>query len=377
LADCPFLYPVFIKNYKFAQSIDMPQQGQKPIIIAGPCSAETEEQVMQTAAGIAGHSAVTAFRSGVWKPRSRPGNFEGAGDNALQWLKKVKNEYDLPIAVEVATPRHVEKALEAGVEYLWVGARTTSNPFSVQELARALEGIDVQIMVKNPVNPDLSLWIGAIERMMKMTPGNVMAIHRGFYPYEQTPYRNIPKWEIPIELKTRMPEIAIICDPSHISGDRGLVPEIAQYALDLNFDGLMIETHIDPKNALSDANQQLTPDSLLKLLDNLEFRDQNVNGSVQNALESFRNQIDSIDSQILELLAQRMETTRKIGAYKRHRNVAAFQLKRWKNIIRSRMETGSSLGLSKEFVKKMLQSVHKESIRIQSEIMKQHRNKDD
>ncbi|ALO15431.1 Phospho-2-dehydro-3-deoxyheptonate aldolase [Salinivirga cyanobacteriivorans] len=354
----------------------MSQHAQKPIIIAGPCSAETEDQVMRTAAEIAGHSAVTAFRSGVWKPRSRPGNFEGAGDSALQWLQKVKKVYGLPTAVEVATPQHVEKALEAGVEYLWIGARTTSNPFSVQELTKALKGLEVKIMVKNPVNPDLSLWIGAIERIMKVTSAKVMAIHRGFYPYEQTPYRNIPKWEIPIELKTRMPEISIICDPSHISGNRALVPEVAQYALDLNFDGLMIETHINPEHALSDANQQLTPENLIKLLNNLQFRDQNINGNVQNALESFRNQIDSIDSQILELLAQRMETTRKIGAFKRERNVAAFQLKRWKNIIRSRMETGYSLGLSKDFVRKMLQSLHKESIRIQSEIMKQQKDKE-
>ncbi len=349
----------------------MSQQVQKPIIIAGPCSAETEEQVLQTASKIAGHPAIKAFRSGVWKPRSRPGSFEGAGEKALEWLKRVKNEYNLPVAVEVATPLHVEKALEAGVEYFWIGARTTANPFSVQELTSSLKGLDVHIMVKNPVNPDLALWIGAIERIMKVTSGSVMAIHRGFYPYEQTPYRNIPKWEIPIELKTFMPEIPIICDPSHISGNRGLVAEIAQYALDLNFDGLMIETHINPDKALSDANQQLNTDELLELLDRLQFRNQNENGSVHTALEGFRNRIDSIDSQILELLAQRMETTRKIGEFKKDRNVAAFQLKRWKNIIRSRMEAGSSLGLSKDFVKKMLQSVHKESIRIQSDIMKQ------
>lgn len=349
----------------------MSQISKKPIIIAGPCSAETEKQVMETARQLSAHKAITAFRSGVWKPRSRPGNFEGAGDIALSWLQNVKAEFGFSTAVEVATPKHVEKALQADVDYLWIGARTTANPFSVQELSKALSGLEVNIMVKNPVNPDLALWVGALERVMQVTKGQVLAIHRGFYPYEQTPYRNIPKWEIPIELKTLMPEIPIICDPSHISGDRSLVPEVSQYALDLNFDGLMIESHIDPDHALSDANQQLKPQDLTELLDNLQFRVQNLNGNTHTALENFRNQIDSIDSQILELLAQRMRTTQKIGEYKKTRNIAAFQLNRWKKIIRSRIETGDSLGLSKDFVKKMLQSVHKESIRIQSEIMKQ------
>ncbi len=346
---------------------------QTPIIIAGPCSAETEEQVLSTAEALLQYKQLTAFRSGVWKPRSRPGNFEGAGDVALRWLEQVKKHYGIPCAVEVATPAHIEKALKAGIDYLWIGARTSSNPFSVQELTHALKGVKNTVMVKNPVNPDIELWLGAIERLKNVVTGEVMAIHRGFYPFEQTPYRNIPKWEVPIELKTRMPELRIICDPSHIAGNRDLIPEIAQYALDLNFDGLMIESHVNPDAALSDASQQLTPQSLDQLLNSLQFRKGVLETKSPGQLDNLRHQIDSIDSQILELLSQRMDATRKIGQYKSEHNIAAFQLKRWKNIIRSRLETGTSLGLSKDFVKKMLQSVHKESIRVQSELMKKHR----
>ncbi|PLX15223.1 MAG: 3-deoxy-7-phosphoheptulonate synthase [Salinivirgaceae bacterium] len=344
-----------------------------PIIIAGPCSAESYEQVIATAKALSECTKITAFRSGVWKPRSRPGTFEGAGDVALQWLKEVKAKYNFPIAIEVATPEHVETALKNDIDILWIGARTTSNPFSVQELASALKGANCQVMVKNPVNPDLELWIGAIERVMKAGCMDVTAIHRGFYPYEQTPYRNIPKWEIPIELKTRFPEIPIICDPSHIAGERALVAEVSQYALNLNFDGLIIESHIDPDKALSDARQQLTPENLIKLLRSLEFRTDQEEVSISQ-LENLRHQIDSIDSQILELLSQRMNATMKIGRYKSKHNIAAFQLKRWKNIIRSRIETGSTLGLDPEFVKKMLQSVHKESIRVQNEVMKKSKH---
>ncbi|MFO7862663.1 MAG: chorismate mutase [Salinivirgaceae bacterium] len=355
--------------------MEQPLHKKKPIIIAGPCSAESREQVLATAKELSASPFITAFRSGVWKPRSRPGSFEGIGAEALEWLKEVKTRYNLPLAVEVATPKHVEQALKAGVDYLWIGARTTSNPFSVQELTAALAGCKCSIMVKNPVNPDLELWIGAIERFLKTGSVNVMAIHRGFYPYEETLFRNIPKWEMPIELKTRMPDIPIICDPSHIAGNRELVPEVAQYALDLNFDGLMVESHVDPDNALSDAHQQLTPNRLIEMLNALHFRSDEDEAFSMGDLDNFRNQIDSIDSQIIELLAQRMDVTRKIGEYKAKHNIAAFQLNRWKKIIRSRMETGSLLGLSKSFVKKMLQSVHKESIRVQSELMKQHEKK--
>ncbi|MDA3866874.1 MAG: chorismate mutase [Salinivirgaceae bacterium] len=355
--------------------MEQPLQKKKPIIIAGPCSAETREQVHATAHELSRSAHITAFRSGVWKPRSRPGSFEGIGVDALEWLKEVKTLYKLPLAVEVATPEHVEQALKIGVDYLWIGARTTSNPFSVQELATALAGCTCTVMIKNPVNPDIELWIGAIERFLKTGNSPVMAIHRGFYPYEETLFRNIPKWELPIELKTRMPDIPLICDPSHIAGNRELVPEVAQYALDLNFDGLMIESHIDPDSALSDARQQLTPQRLIEMLDTLHFRSSEAEEFSMGELDNFRNQIDSIDAQIIELLAQRMDVTRKIGEYKAKHNIAAFQLNRWKKIIRSRMETGSLLGLSKSFVKKMLQSVHKESIRVQSELMKQHEKK--
>lgn len=344
-----------------------------PIIIAGPCSAESYEQVMATAKALSKCTKITAFRSGVWKPRSRPNTFEGAGDEALLWLKDVKAQFGFPIAIEVANPEHVEVALKNNIDVLWIGARTTSNPFSVQELASALNGANCKVMVKNPVNPDLELWIGAIERVMKAGCKDVTAIHRGFYPYEQTPYRNIPKWEIPIELKTRFPEIPIICDPSHIAGKRSLIAEVSQYALNLNFDGLMIESHINPDEALSDARQQLTPKDLIILLRNLQFRTDQEDTTISQ-LETLRHQIDSIDSQILELLSQRMNATTKIGAYKSKHNIAAFQLKRWKNIIRSRIETGGTLGLDEEFVKKMLQSVHKESIRIQNEVMKKSKH---
>jgi chorismate mutase len=344
-----------------------------PIIIAGPCSAESYDQVMATAEALSNCEKITAFRSGVWKPRSRPGTFEGAGDEALSWLKEVKAQYNFPIAIEVATPEHVEKALKQDIDILWIGARTTSNPFSVQELASALKGANCEVMVKNPVNPDLELWIGAVERVLKAAPQNVTAIHRGFYPYEQTPYRNIPKWEIPIEFKTRFPDIRMICDPSHIAGERELIAEVSQYALDLNLDGLMIESHINPDIALSDARQQLKPQKLIELLRGLQFRNDQEDVTLSQ-LEKLRHQIDSIDSQILELLSQRMKTTKKIGTYKSKHNIAAFQLKRWKNIIRSRIETGSTLGLDPDFVKKMLQSVHKESIRVQNEIMKKSKN---
>lgn len=346
----------------------MTKKLKQPIIIAGPCSAESREQVLATAEELSANKKITAFRSGIWKPRSRPGSFEGTGAPALEWLKEVKSTYGLKLAIEVATPDHVEKALEAEVDYLWIGARTTANPFSVQALSDVIRGCGCKVMVKNPVNPDLELWIGAIERFLKGN-NDVIAIHRGFYPFEQTQYRNIPKWEIPIELKTRMPEIPIICDPSHISGDRRLVEEVSQYALDLNFDGLMIESHINPNEALSDAYQQLTPKELLLLLNNLQFRIDGPTAKTLSDLHHYRNQIDSIDAQILELLAQRMDVTRKIGDYKTTRNVAAFQLDRWKKIIRSRIDTGTSLGLSTDFVKKMLQNVHKESIRIQTELM--------
>lgn len=351
----------------------MSDKPKTPIIIAGPCSAESYDQVFATAEALSKCEKITAFRSGVWKPRSRPDTFEGAGDLALQWLQEVKAQFNFPIAIEVATPEHVEKALRNDIDILWIGARTTSNPFSVQELAAALKGVNCRLMVKNPVNPDLELWIGAVERMLKSEVQSVTAVHRGFYPYEQTPYRNIPKWEIPIELKTRLPEIPIICDPSHIAGKRELIAEVSQYALDLNFDGLMIESHIDPDKALSDARQQLTPLKLIELLRNLQFRTDQEEAFISQ-LENLRHQIDSIDSQILELLSQRMKTTVRIGAYKSKHNIAAFQLKRWKNIIRSRIETGSTLGLNPEFVKKMLQNVHKESIRVQNEVMKKSKH---
>lgn len=342
----------------------------QPIIISGPCSAESRQQVLDTAAKIKECDKVSIFRSGIWKPRTRPNSFEGVGAIGLNWLKEVKQTYNLKTAVEVAIPEHVELALKADIDYLWIGARTSSNPFSIQELANVLKDCSKTILIKNPINPDLELWIGAIERMLNANVKDVIAIHRGFYPFEQTQYRNIPKWEIPIELKTRLPKTKIICDPSHIAGDKNLVQEVAQYALNLNFDGLMIESHINPNKALSDKQQQLTPIELKQMLNNLKVRKTSFDSkNSTQILEKYRNQIDSIDNQIIELLSQRMSVIKNIGQLKKQKNISAFQINRWRKMIRSRIEFGNKIGLNKSFLKKMLQIVHKESIRIQNQIM--------
>ncbi|MCK4661855.1 MAG: bifunctional 3-deoxy-7-phosphoheptulonate synthase/chorismate mutase type II [Bacteroidales bacterium] len=341
------------------------------IIISGPCSAESEEQILSTAKEIDKIGKVTIFRAGIWKPRTRPESFEGIGEKGLIWLKRVKEETKLLTITEVATPEHIELCLKNNIDLLWIGARTTSNPFSVQELANALKGVDIPVMVKNPVNPDINLWTGALERISMAGIKKIAAIHRGFFPFEQTPLRNIPKWEIPIELKRKFNNIPVICDPSHISGTTVFIEEIAQRALDLNMDGLMIESHIDPKNALSDTNQQLTPAELDNLLNKLIFRKASSNNKeFVNTLEQYRNQIDSIDAQMLELFAQRMAVIEKIGEYKKKNNVTIFQLKRWENIFSTRNKLGKKLGLSDDFVKKLLQIIHKESIQKQTEVMK-------
>jgi len=341
-----------------------------PLIIAGPCSAESEEQVMQTAHAIAKLDKVNVFRSGIWKPRTRPGNFEGVGEQGLQWLQQVKKETGLLTTVEVANPEHVKLAIQYDIDILWIGARTTSNPFSVQELADSLKGYDKPVMVKNPINPDIQLWLGALERFQKAGIHNLAAIHRGFYPFEATTLRNIPKWEIPIELKSMCHSLPIICDPSHISGNREFIPEIAQKAMDLNMNGLMIETHINPSAALSDMNQQLTPKQLNDLLNKLIFRSISVkNNDFLSVLESLRDKIDSIDQQMLELLSQRMDVVGEIGKYKSKNEVTILQLRRWEKIINTRLKQGKKLGLSEEFIKKLLQLVHKESIQKQTEVM--------
>ncbi|NVO08685.1 MAG: bifunctional 3-deoxy-7-phosphoheptulonate synthase/chorismate mutase type II [Bacteroidales bacterium] len=342
----------------------------QPLLIAGPCSAECEEQVVETAHGIAKIGKIQILRLGIWKPRSRPGTFEGAGDEALQWLKRVKTETGLLTAVEVATAVHVEKAVAAGIDVLWVGARTTSNPFSVEQIAQALLGINIPVLVKNPVNPDLELWIGALERFNRAGIVKLAAVHRGFYPYERSRLRNIPKWELAIDLKSKFPNLPIICDPSHIAGNASLVPEIAQKALNLSMDGLMIEVHRNPFLAFSDAKQQISPLQLEIMLNELVFRStSSQNVEFIDKLEQLRDKIDSIDQQMIELLAQRMRIVEEIGEYKKNNNVSVFQLRRWENILKSRIDCGKRLGLDDEYIKDLLQLVHKESIRKQADIL--------
>ncbi|MBN2891946.1 MAG: bifunctional 3-deoxy-7-phosphoheptulonate synthase/chorismate mutase type II [Bacteroidales bacterium] len=337
------------------------------LVIAGPCSAESEEQVLDTARQISKIEQVKVFRAGVWKPRTSPNDFEGVGEIALKWLKKVKSETGLLTCVEVATSKHVEKCLENDVDIFWVGARTVANPFSVQSIADVLKGVDKPVLIKNPINPDLKLWVGAIERIYKAGINKIAAIHRGFYPFEDTRFRNIPKWEIPIELKTLFPNLQIITDPSHIAGKIELIKEVASQALCMNVDGLMIETHNNPKVALSDASQQLTPLQLDVLLKELKFRkEQIINKELLSDLQNWRFQIDSLDFQMLELLSKRMEIVEKMGKYKEERNMSVFQLERWKEIRATRIKAGEELGLDSDFVKKILQIIHNQSIIAQS-----------
>jgi chorismate mutase len=340
-----------------------------PLVISGPCSAETEVQVMKTAMELAKVPLVRVFRSGIWKPRTRPSNFEGVGNSGLQWLKQVKAETGLLTTVEVANPSHVEEALRYDVDILWIGARTVVNPFSVQELSEVLRGVDIPVMVKNPLSPDVQLWLGALERLNLVGIKKLIAIHRGFYYYENSAYRNTPMWEIPIELQRLAPNLPVICDPSHISGNRQLILPVAQKAMDLAMAGLMVESHFDPDNALTDASQQITPARLGEILDNLVLR--SVSGSVEftNKLEGLRREIDKIDAELIDILARRMMIVEEIGRYKRDNNITILQLKRWSDIISDRLNIGTGMGLSREFLLKMLQLVHKESIQKQTEIM--------
>lgn len=340
-----------------------------PIVISGPCSAESEEQLLATANELKKIEQVKIFRAGVWKPRTRPNSFEGRGEDALQWLNRVKLETGLLTTVEVASPKHVEMCLRHNVDILWVGARTTSNPFSVQELASALQGMNIPVMVKNPINPDINLWIGALERIHKAGITKLAAIHRGFYPFEKTILRNIPKWEIPIELKSRFHNLPIICDPSHIAGARKYVKEMAQKAMDLNVDGLMIESHFNPDEALSDSEQQLTPANLDELLRGLVCRVYNIDHDEIDQLEKYRDQIDSIDTQLIQLLAQRMNIIEEIGEYKFENNMTILQLKQWEKVRERGVELGNSLGISEKFITQLLRMIHKEAILKQNEVM--------
>jgi len=341
----------------------------KPLIISGPCSAETEEQVMETAIQLSKIPQVKVFRSGIWKPRSRPHGFEGVGEIGLRWLQQVKAETGLLTSTEVATPRHVELALKYGVDILWLGARTVVNPFSIKEVTEAMKGIDNPVLVKNPVSPDLNLWIGGLERVNKAGITKIAAIHRGFYFFVKSPYRNAPMWEVPIELKRRFPKLPIFVDPSHISGKRTMIEEIAQKALDLEMNGLMIESHINPDGALSDAEQQITPDTLRAIVERLKVRKEKGGDAFESKLEELRSEIDKIDAELLEILARRLDLVSEIGKYKKENDITILQLKRWQNIIRERLANGTSRGMSKEFLRQMLELVHNESIRIQNEIM--------
>ena len=342
----------------------------KPLIISGPCSAETEEQVVNTAKEIAALGKVNVLRAGIWKPRTRPNAFEGIGPIGLQWLNTAKKETGMLIATEVATGAHVEECLKAGVDILWVGARTTVNPFSVQEVADALKGVDIPVLVKNPINPDLSLWIGGLERINQAGITRLDAIHRGFSTFEKTPFRNIPMWDMAIELKRQYPNLDIVCDPSHIAGNRDLIPYISQKALDLDMSGLMIESHITPSVAWSDAAQQVTPSALNEILNNLKFRTASSdNVEFGSKLESLRKDIDKIDDELFQHLATRMKLAEQIGAYKRDNGVTILQVGRWEEIVNKRIALGLAMGLGEEFVKEFLQSIHKESIRKQNIVM--------
>jgi len=337
----------------------------RPVIIAGPCSAESEELVLNTARKLA-DQGIKLFRAGIWKPRTKPGGFEGVGAEGLAWLKRVKRETGMYVATEIANRDHVFEALKAGIDLLWIGARTTVNPFAVQEIAGALRGIDIPVLIKNPVNPELDLWLGAIERFHRVGIRRLGAIHRGFSSHEKKDFRNEPLWQLPIELRYEIPNLPVFCDPSHITGKREFVPLVSQQAMDLNFDGLMIETHCDPSVAMSDAKQQITPDELQRLLSALIVRDENRPGE---KLASLRKRIDHLDEQLLDLLAERMRVSCEIGSYKREHNMPLLQSSRYNELLEERMRLGCTKSLNIQFVREILKEIHDESIRQQISVM--------
>jgi len=340
-----------------------------PLVIAGPCSAETEEQVLKIAHELK-NSDVSIFRAGIWKPRTRPGGFEGVGEIGLKWLQKAKAETGLLMATEVATAAHVKLAIEHDIDVLWIGARTTVNPFAVQEIADALNGTDKIILIKNPVNPDLSLWLGGLERLYNANIKKLGVIHRGFSTYEKTKYRNNPEWQIAIDLQNRFPDLPLICDPSHITGRRDMIQEVSQQALDLNYDGLIIETHIDPDNAWSDAAQQVTPRTLKQMFIDLKMRKPtDENAEWNKALAMQRAYIDELDSKLIDFLGKRMVVAEKIGQLKKEKNVAILQNKRWNEILGKMILDGSEKGLSEEFILKIFKAIHQESISHQEKIV--------
>lgn len=347
--------------------MQLTSEKERPIVIAGPCSAETEEQVMETAKQLASKGC-KMFRAGVWKPRTKPGGFEGNGEKALPWMKRVKEETGMLTATEVATPEHVELALKYGIDILWVGARTSANPFAMQALADSLRGVDVPVLVKNPVNPDLELWIGALERINQAGIKRLAAIHRGFSSYDKKIYRNLPMWQIPIELHRRIPDLPIFCDPSHIGGSRELVAPLCQQAMDLGFEGLIVESHCEPDKAWSDAKQQVTPGVLDYILSLLVVRDETV---TTEGITQLRKQIDELDNQLMELMAKRMRVCREIGQYKKEHNMTVLQTSRYNEILDKRGAQGSLCGMDSAFVKSIFEEIHEESVRQQMEIINQ------
>ena len=337
----------------------------RPVVIAGPCSAETEEQVMETAMDLA-KNGVRIFRAGIWKPRTKPGGFEGVGSVGLTWLQEVKKETGMLVATEVANKQHVEEALNAGVDVLWIGARTSANPFAMQEIADSLVGADVPVLVKNPVNPDLELWIGAMQRIYNAGIRQIGAIHRGFSAYGKHLYRNMPQWHIPIELRRRMPELTLICDPSHIGGKRELVAPLSQQAMDMGFDGLILESHCDPDSAWSDKSQQVTPEVLNFIINMLVVRDTT---QTTESLTLLRQQIDQIDNDLLEALSKRMRISREIGQYKKEHSMPVVQTGRYDDILNSRAAAAEELGMNGDFMKTVYQAIHEESVRQQIEVL--------
>ena len=348
------------------QKLNLPGVEEKrPLIIAGPCSAETEEQVFNTAKQLS-EKGIKIFRAGIWKPRTKPGGFEGIGEQGLPWMQRVKKELGMLVATEVANTKHVEAALNAGIDILWIGARTSANPFAIQEIADALKGADVPVLIKNPVNPDLELWIGAIERINGAGIKRIAAIHRGFSTYDKKLYRNLPMWHIPIELHRRIPNLPVICDPSHIGGRRELIAPLCQQAMDLGFDGLIIESHCSPDNAWSDAKQQVTPDVLDFIIDRLVIR--NIISSTES-IEALRSQIDECDNSLLDILAKRMRISREIATYKREHNMTVVQATRYNEILDKRGAQGVLCGMSDEFVRTIFERIHEESVRQQLEVI--------
>lgn len=355
----PFFYSIFVPLFNMSHFQ----------FIAGPCSAESEQQVLETALALKNTTSLAYFRAGIWKPRTNPNTFEGMGSVALPWMQRVKQELGLKIITEVATTDHVEQVLSAGFDAVWIGARTTVNPFSIQELAEALRGTNLPVFIKNPLNPDLSLWLGAFERFERLGITNLTAIHRGFSVANKKPYRNKPLWEIPIAFKTQRPHTPLICDPSHIAGDRQLIKEVSQRALDLGMSGLMVETHPTPDFALSDAKQQITPAAFAEMVSCLHFRSEDTSDIEIDTLNHLRERIDSIDMEILELMGKRMEISREIGQFKKQNEITIFQLERWKEIMQNRNVWGKEFQLTPTFMEAYLEILHKESIRQQNGVM--------